>query len=172
MAETRPGQDYDGKQQRGCAWGTPGRNPYRGTVEQILVAANLPPEVISQLSKMIEQGKPTDELEISRLGIFTKDLKRGFGKTIKVMGFGDSMCFDMRVNFKKGHFEPADLYEVHVGRRTYSVMIPRVCGNVSVITEGYEGPELGETHNVPEPSTWTLMLLALASLIWTTRKDK
>jgi len=37
-----------------CAWGDPGRDPYRGTVEQALEGAQLPPNLLPGLSVDVE----------------------------------------------------------------------------------------------------------------------
>jgi hypothetical protein len=170
-----PGQDFDGvvlpsddarvvhnpsplTLRRNCAWGVPGANRYRGTVEQALQAAQLPPEVVREVSEMAERGWTRGQVEISRTGIRTLDKRREFGTHIRAMGFGATLCFDTRVNFKPGHVEYASLYQADDKRgRTYSVMVPFVCGNVSVLGERIEE---GDTP-VPEPASVALVLLGL-----------
>lgn len=146
---------------RSCAWGVPGGNPYRGTVEQALSAAQLPAEVVRQISEMAERGWVRDQIEISSLGIRTVDRRRDFGRSIKAMAFGNTLCFNTRVNFKPGHVEYASLYEAaDKGGKTYAVMVPFVCGNVSLLDQRSEN---GGNHN-PEPASLALALLALALL--------
>ena len=50
------------------------------------------------------------------------------------MTYGTTLCLGTRVNFPAGHTEAAALYEAadHSGR-VYAVMVPKVCGNVSVL---------------------------------------
>jgi hypothetical protein len=116
-----------------CLWGVPGRTPYRGTVEQALTAARLPPDVVRRIADMARAGT-SDRVEITRTGIRSTDGQRTFPAHIPAMGFGNTLCFDTVVNFKPGHVEYAALYETEdQAGRTYSVMVPFVCGNVSVL---------------------------------------
>jgi hypothetical protein len=181
---TPPGQDYNGKAlpaddkrvtqnpsplnlMQSCAWGVPGGNPYRGTVAQALSAAQLPPDIVREISHMAERGWDSGQVMISSAGIFTVDRRRGFGNTAKAMGFGNSLCFNMRVNFKPGHVEYATLYEAtDRSGQTYSVMVPYVCQNVAVLGERYEQTE--DCCTTPEPETWAIVLLGLAILGWMT----
>jgi hypothetical protein len=119
---------------RSCLWGVPGRTPYRGTVEQALTAARLPPEVVRRIADMARAGASDDRLEISRTGIRSTDGRRTYPTHIPAMGFGETLCFDTVVNFQPGHVEYAALYETQdQAGRTYSVMVPFVCSNVSVL---------------------------------------
>jgi hypothetical protein len=117
------------------------------------------------------------------------------------MTYGKTLCLNSRVHFVPGHVERADLYEVTDTRAvTYSVMVPYVCGNISVLTpygksagtaggvgnvgqgrtrgaQGVQSLAWGtrETtqqrgNSVPEPKTWALMLGGLALLGWFTRR--
>lgn len=118
----------------GCAWGNPGRNPYKGTVAQALRGARLPDEVIGMLQDKIRDGKATDRLEISNAGIRAVQGDVSFEPRAIKMTFGNTLCLNTRVNFNPGHIERADLYEVADAKGvTYSVMVPYVCGNVSVL---------------------------------------
>lgn len=185
-AAMAPGHDFEGeplpakdeRQQRNatplnlrrsCAWGVPGANPYRGTVEQALVAAQLPTEVVKKISEMADRGWTHGQVEISRDGIRTVDRRRYFG-TRASMAFGGTMCFDTRVNFKPGHVEYAAYYEAADNRgQTYSVMVPYVCQNVAVLGERYEEGE-HNGHSASAPATWSALLLALSLLGWRQRR--
>lgn len=117
-----------------CAWGNPGRNPYQGSVEQALKGAKLPPDVARLLEDKIRAKEVTDQLEIRNDKIRAVSSDAAFEPRAIKMTFGRSMCLNTRVNFKPGHVERADLYEVADARgMTYSVMVPYVCGNVSVL---------------------------------------
>lgn len=154
---------------RSCAWGVPGGNPYRGTVAQALAAARLPPEVVRQVSEMAERGWVHGEVEISSTGIRTVDGRREFGQPLRAMAFGNTLCFDTRVNFKPGHVEYASLYEASDARgQTYTVMVPYVCQNVSVL--GERGETNVGTTVMPEPATWAMVALGLGMLAWTRRR--
>jgi hypothetical protein len=170
-----PGADFDGEMlpptdvrvqqnrsplalRRSCAWGVPGGNPYRGTVTQALQAAGLPAEVVRDIAERAEHGWTATQVEITRTGIRTLDHRREFGAQIPAMAFGSTLCFDTRVNFKPGHVEYATLYESADSQgRTYTVMVPFVCGNVSVLGQRGERP----SRRVTEPAGWTLVLLGL-----------
>lgn len=121
---------------QGCAWGQPGRNPYRGSTEQALREARLPAEVVSDIVARRARKDVTDRLEIATGSIRGVKGGREFNPQSFAMTFGHTLCLNARVNFVKGHVEKADLYESHdkQGRR-YAVMVPDVCGNVSVLGE-------------------------------------
>jgi predicted RNA-binding Zn-ribbon protein involved in translation (DUF1610 family) len=126
----------------GCAWGVPGRSPYRGSVKEALVAARLPQEVVAKIDVMVERGAVSDRVEIRRNGIRTTSGKRHFDTKIVAMGFGRTMCFGTHVNFEPGHVEIADLYDASDATgNNHAVMIPSVCGNVSVLAERAERPD-------------------------------
>lgn len=119
---------------RGCAWGIPGRNPYRGTTEQALQAAGLPPEVVREVAALRAAGHPTDQLEIRNESIRALGDGRTFDPRNVALTFGETLCLNSRVNFPRGHVEKAALYEARDARgRWHSIMVPEVCGNVSVL---------------------------------------
>lgn len=178
---TPAGQDFDGAPLRSgdprapinatplhlrvtCAWGVPGRNPYRGTVEQALTAALVPSEVVKDIATQVAHGT-RNQVQITREGIRTPDHKHYFGKSIRAMAFGNTLCFDTRVNFDPGHVEYASLYEAaDKNGKVYSVMVPFVCGNVSLLQERTQPPDLA----LPTPGTAALALLALGLVAATT----
>ncbi|MDT7834059.1 PEP-CTERM sorting domain-containing protein [Aquabacterium sp. OR-4] len=127
-----------------CVWGQPGRNPYRGTVVQALQSARLPDEVVRQVAAQVAAGTPTDRLEIRREGIRALGSGRRFDPRRVALTFGQTLCVNARVNFAAGHMEPAALYEAaDAGGRVYAVMVPEVCGNVSVLSQqGERAPRL------------------------------
>jgi len=126
-----------------CVWGKPGRNPYQGTVEQALVAARLPAELVAPVAARIRARQPTDRVSISTAVIRSDRGGREFSPRGLGLSFGHTMCLNSRVNFAPGHIEKADLYEVvdAAGRRR-AVMVPDVCGNVSVLSAGGERARL------------------------------
>ena len=119
---------------QGCAWGEPGRDPYRGSTEQALVAAGLPAEVVRSIAAQRAAGRSADRLRITRQGIRNVAGAQFFDPRRIDLSFGMTMCRGSRVNFAPGHVEMADLYEATdaAGRR-HAVMVPDVCGNVSVL---------------------------------------
>lgn len=119
-----------------CAWGKPGRNPYRGTVEQALLSAALPPEVVQAIAQQVRAGQPVDWLDISNSTIRAERSGREFSTRNIAMSYGMTLCLGTRVNFEPGHHERAALYEASDKQgRKIAVMVPEVCGNVSVIGE-------------------------------------
>ena len=119
---------------QGCAWGQPGRNPYRGSTEQALTAAGLPPEVVRQIAAQRQAGRRAGRLQISRDAIRLDDGSRAFNPRRMAMSFGNTLCLNSRVNFAPGHVEAADLFEARDEQgRVHSVMVPDVCGNVTVL---------------------------------------
>jgi hypothetical protein len=140
-AESGAGQDQLQIRQN-CAWGDPGRNPYRGTIEEALEGARLPAEVVERLAGMIRAGRATDRLEITNASIRTVHQYREYNPRSIAMTFGKTLCVNTRVNFRPDHMERADLYEVaDASGATYSVMVPYVCGNVSVLSDREERPD-------------------------------
>ena len=127
---------------RSCVWGQPGRNPYKGTVEQALKTANLPAEVVRQFAAKVKARDLTDRLLITNASIRAQRNQVEFDPRKIAMTYGRTLCLQTRVHFVSGHEEQADLYEVTdaAGKR-YSVMVPDVCGNVSVLSE--KGVERG-----------------------------
>ncbi|WP_088282549.1 PEP-CTERM sorting domain-containing protein [Ideonella sp. A 288] len=119
-----------------CAWGQPGRSPYKGTVEQALNAARLPAPLVQQVAAKIRAHDVSDRVAISNATIRAEASGREYDPKAVVMTYGRTLCMATQVNFKAGHTERADLYVVSddAGKR-YSVMVPDVCGNVSVLAE-------------------------------------
>jgi len=118
----------------GCAWGQPGRMPYRGTTAQALRAARLPPEVVQEVVRLRQVHAVTDRVEIRTGAIRAVTDGREFNPRSFAMTYGHTLCVGARVNFAPGHVEQADLYEVRDARgQLHSVMVPDVCGNVSVL---------------------------------------
>ena len=125
---------------RHCAWGRPGGNPYRGTVEQALQAAALPPEVVQAIAAQVRAGKSTEQLVIRTEGIEALSSGRRFRSDKMAMTYGMTLCVGTRVNFEPGHSEPAALYEARdASGRNHAVMVPEVCGNVTVL--GQDAPQ-------------------------------
>ena len=180
---------------RGCAWGQPGRSPYRGSVEQALLHARLPAEVVTEVARRVRAHEPSDRLEIRTGRIHGLQHGREFDPSHMAMSFGRTLCLGTRVNFAPGHVEQADLYEVSDARgRRHAVMVPDVCGNVTVLGARGERRRLlrlaagdpaadewwvlatGEwpehAGNVPEPGSAALLLAALAAaLLHRCRRD-
>ncbi len=119
---------------RGCAWGVPGRDPYKGTVAQALIAAKVPESAVRKFEAMIEMKLVSDEVEITRDGITSVSKRRRFDGNSFDMAFGSTMCFSTNVNFARGHVEKAKLYEAtDADGKLHAVMVPDVCGNVTVL---------------------------------------
>lgn len=155
---------------RGCAWGVPGGNPYKGTVHQALAAARLPAEVASKVGTMVEKGMVSDRVVITRDSINTTSGKRRFDVTIPAMAFGKTVCFDTRVNFHPGHVEVADIYDATDANGTnVTVMVPYVCGNISVLSERPRVYRTNGDRTVPEPGALALLVLALGAIAATAR---
>jgi len=127
---------------RHCAWGLPGRNPYRGSVAQALQTATLSPTVVKKIAADIHAGRRVDRVTIRNDGIQAHGSGREFDPQRVAMTYGMTLCADTRVNFKRGHREEGDLYEaMDDDGQIYAVMVPDVCGNVSVLGERYAQPE-------------------------------
>jgi hypothetical protein len=117
-----------------CAWGEPGRAPYKGTVQQALKSARLPEDVVALFERKIREHEISDVVEIRNDEIRGVQSDAAFEPRAIKLTFAKTLCLNSRVNFKPGHVERADLYEARDARGvTYSVMVPYVCGNVSVL---------------------------------------
>lgn len=147
---------------KGCFWGVPGGNPYKGSVKEALIGTKIPTEVILKLDYKVQHKLVSDQLTISNAGIMTENGARNFGTTAASMAFGNTLCFNTRVNFREGHVEKADLYEATDSKgQGYAIMVPYVCGNVSVLDERMRRNGRHNGGTVPEPSVWLLLVLAL-----------
>lgn len=151
-----------------CAWGQPGRNPYQGTTEEALRSARLPEEVVQQIAAMRREKRPTDRVEIRTGSIRATRDGRQFNARSFAMTYGRTLCVDARVNFAPGHAEQGDLFEVRDAQgRLHSVMVPDVCGNVSVL--GERGQRVGKRQLAQSlaaqggPQPWLPVALALAA---------
>lgn len=150
---------------RGCAWGVPGGNPYKGTVHQALAAAGLPAEVVGKVATLIEKGIVSDRVAITRDSIQTTSGKRRFDTTIPAMAFGKTVCFNTRVNFHAGHVEVADIYDAtDANGANVAVMVPYVCGNISVLVERPPDHPHNGNGRVPEPGVLGLLVLGLGAM--------
>jgi hypothetical protein len=119
---------------RACAWGVPGRDPYKGTVAQALGAAKLPEPLVRKFGALIEMKLVSAQVQITREGITSLKTGRPIEYKSMDMAFGNTMCFNTRVNFKPGHVELADLYQtVDEDGKVHTVMVPYACGNVTVL---------------------------------------
>jgi hypothetical protein len=78
-----------------------------------------------------------ERLTVATDGIHAEKTGRVFSPAGMAMTYGRTLCLGTSVNFKPGHTEPATLYEArdHAGR-LHSVMVPDVCGNVTMISQG------------------------------------
>ena len=141
-----------------CAWGLPGRNPYRGSPEQALRTATLSPTVVAQIAAHMRTGQRVDRVTISNDGIQAQRSGRQFNPQRVAMTYGMTMCVDTRVNFKPGHSEQGDLYEaMDDDGRIYAVMVPDVCGNVSVVGQRViktAAPAPSASGAAPDPRPW------------------
>jgi len=154
---------------KNCAWGVPGRNPYKGTVTQALVAARLPDDVVRKIDAMVRNGIVSDKVEITRRAITSTKGSRRFHTTLLAMGFGNTVCLGTRVNFRSDHVEYANLYDATdaTGAR-FSVMVPYVCGNVAVLAERAERPDdpasvEAKVTTIPEPGVLASLVAALCA---------
>lgn len=121
---------------RHCAWGTPGRNPYQGSVELALRTARLPESLVQRIAADVKERRITDRISIGNGSIRADASGRRFDPARLALTFGRTLCVDARVNFAKGHVERADLYEAQDSDgKVVAVMVPDVCGNVSVLSE-------------------------------------
>ncbi|MBL8224425.1 MAG: hypothetical protein JNM50_03760 [Chromatiales bacterium] len=119
---------------RYCAWGDPGRSPYLGTAAQALRAAGLPDEVVERVAGHIRAGRRIDRVSIRRGEVRGEDSGLRFDPRRIALTYGTTMCLDSAVNFAPGHVEYADLFVATDDQgQTHYVMIPDVCGNVSVL---------------------------------------
>lgn len=127
---------------RHCAWGLPGRNPYRGSAVQALQTATLSPTVVKKIAADIYAGRHVDRVTIRNDGIQAHGTGREFDQKRVAMTYGMTLCVDTRVNFKGNHKEEGDLYEaMDDDGQMYAVMVPDVCGNVAVLGERYAQPD-------------------------------
>jgi hypothetical protein len=139
---------------RHCAWGLPGRNPYRGSPNQALQTAQLSAHVVQKISADIRAGRKVDRVRIDNAKIVATGSGRVFDNTRVAMTYGMTLCVDTRVNFRPGHSEGGDLYEaMDEDGRIYAVMVPDVCGNVSVLGQRHVA-ESAAAASAPADRPW------------------
>lgn len=200
LAATTPGQPVPGLTLRQhCAWGRPGGNPYRGTVTEALQAAGLPAEVVAAVAAQVQRGAHSERLTIASDGIRAERTGRVFSPAGMAMTYGRTLCLGTHVNFAPGHTEPASLYEATDTKgRLHTVMVPDVCGNVTMISQGLSRkdktaltgggggtaevtwlvhiPDPGNpqprVNTVPEPGTLWGVGMGLALLAWLGRRRR
>lgn len=200
LVKTPPGQAVPGLVLRQhCAWGKPGGNPYKGTALEALQAAGLPADVVAALAEQIQRGAVTERLTIANDGIRGHQSGRVFSPSGMAMTYGRTLCLGTRVNFAAGHTEPASLFEATDAQgRLHTVMVPDVCGNVTMISQGtvradktaltggsanltwlVDLPETGRgiasstggVNSVPEPGTLWGVGMGLVILAWLRRRQ-
>jgi hypothetical protein len=82
----------------------------------------------------VRSGQAVDKLEIRNDGVHALASGRVFNAQNIAMTYGKTLCLSTRVNFVAGHTEAAALYEATTASgRVVAVMVPEVCGNVSVL---------------------------------------
>ena len=162
-----------------CTWGQPGRSPYKGTVEEALRTAQVPEYVVQKVAERVRVKNSNGRLVINNKSIRLVGSKRQFSSANVTMTYGRTLCVETKVHFKKGHSELADLYDVtdEQGKR-YAVMVPDVCGNVSVLAAAEDAGEDAtltvashSAADVPEPGTLAAVVLGLLALVWTRRRE-
>jgi hypothetical protein len=151
---------------------------------------------VREIATKVKAGQADDQLVINNTGIRGEKKGREFNQHSFAMTYGHTLCLDTRVNFVAGHVERAALYEAADGNgRRYAVMVPEVCGNVSVLsergrrmphalmanasvlkTDEGDGIDVVQTvaqvdaNSVPEPGTLLGVLSALGLLAWFRRR--
>ena len=155
-----------------CLWADPGANPFTGDPAAAINSyADIPPQARAELVELVQWKAHTAIVEIRRdsigAGAYTNMRAMHWGDGQQCMGAVD------RSTWKRDHIELAPVYCV----RGHCVIIPRVCGNVARVNRVGSPPQpdpvatkrttiqLGRgpvTHQVPEPGTVLLVLVALA----------
>jgi hypothetical protein len=146
-----------------CQWDTPGHNPFQGskfhailsspgltTKEQIFLATSYvfsPPKDATIHASYISSPGYHISPEISNMN---------FGKGI--------LCSQVSRNWPQNHTESALLYTIPFSNK--AILIPKICNNVSVVTAiPWQSQEKGtpqEPNTIPEPSSFALVILAIA----------
>lgn len=151
-----------------CNWDNPGVNPYRGSVaEAVSRYTEIPASDRAQIIKAIEQKQYDDIVLITKnkvIGTHT------YSPNLTKMHFGtNTVCKEIsRKGWANSRLERAKVYSY--GK--YSVIIPEICGNVSLIVKekhnyGEWAPQV--VHQVPEP--WMFpAILAYAAFMTFRRK--
>lgn len=180
---------------RHCAWGEPGRDPYRGTVEEALRTAQLPETVVHRIAEAVRAKRPSDRLTISNTGIHADQGGQIYNQRSFAMTYGRTLCLGTSVNFPIGHVERASLYAAADDQgKLHTVMVPDVCGNVSVLRveraasdEAYDGDldgpsgtkvaggaaaASGATGTLPEPGTLACVAVGVVAAVALRRRQR
>lgn len=144
-----------------CNWDNPGVNPYTGNIsEAVSKYTEIPAASRAQIIKAIETKKYDDIVLITKnkvIGTHT------YSPNITNMHFGKgTVCKEIsRKGWANSRLERAYVYS----HGTYSVIIPEICGNVSLIVkEKHNYGEWGSqtVHQVPEPWVFPAILACAA----------
>ena len=118
-----------------CSWNQPGRNPYRGTVQEAVSRyVDIPAAARAALVAKMERRAADDNVVITRDAIVGKD---SYAPEIAAMHFGrQTVCERVtRERWPETAREPAAVYCAD----GYCVIVPRICGNVSRVSRAGGG---------------------------------
>lgn len=158
-----------------CVWADPGANRFTGDpVAAVQTYADIPPQARAELAELVQHRAYSAIVEIRRdsigAGAYTHMRGMHWGDSQQCLGDVDRSAW------------PADRVERGLVYcvRGHCVIVPTVCGNVARVNKVGAAPQpdpapvakrglvLGSrstVHQVPEPGTALLVLVALAVLI-------
>jgi hypothetical protein len=125
-----------------CSWNQPGRNPYRGTVQEAVSRyVGIPAPTRAALVEKMERRAADDNVVITRDAIVGKD---SYAPEIAAMHFGRQTVCDRvtRERWPDTAREPAAVY----CEDGYCLIVPRICGNVSRVSRA--GAAAGGGHAI------------------------
>jgi hypothetical protein len=112
-----------------CSWDRPGHNPYTGNAAAAIEHyADIPEAVRAALKRRVADGKPDDQVRITRDAIAGQ---HQYDPAIRDMHFGRaSLCNTVtRDKWAADRVEPGAVYCAE----GHCILVPRICGNVSRI---------------------------------------
>jgi hypothetical protein len=118
-----------------CSWNQPGRNPYRGTVQEAVSRyVDIPAPTRAALVAKIERHAADDNVVITRDDIVGRE---SYAPDISAMHFGrQTVCERVtRERWPATAREPAAVYCAD----GYCLIVPRICGNVSRVSRAGAG---------------------------------
>lgn len=149
-----------------CEWENPGRDPFRGSAQVAIMGMDgIPLSAKAALAWAVTSNAAHDKVLIWRDAISSVDRRITYRPDLWGMRFGHSKSCDItRATWTDGHAEPGKAWH----SQGYCVVIPDICGNPSW-TRCQLAANLPTRNTVPEPSTYMLVLAALAGCAAATR---
>ena len=156
-----------------CDWSNPGRNRFTGNPIKAVSRLGLDDWQVREIQIKIKAGVHDDDAIISK-----DEIHGSAGEYIGLSNMffaSNTRCSEVsRTSWGEDRKEPARVYCASNAAGASCVIIPEVCGNVSLTTRKNLGntkvKPIPRSFHVPEPSSILLVGLAVLALLSVSRK--